>query len=80
MQRASWQAYHHHGSRLCQLTPQPRPPTVPLPQANRHADALVIASVVGGEAWDTARKAYMTAHPRPFMRMLHAVLGGEWAG
>lgn len=66
-----------HGSRCCAL----RHPTcpVPLPQHKRHADALVIASVVGGELWDRARKAYMTAHPRPFMRMLHAVLSGDWA-
>ena len=41
---------------------------------------MMIASVVGGELWDKARKAYMTAHPRPFMRMLHAVLSGDWAG
>ncbi|KAL4425258.1 hypothetical protein ABPG75_009274 [Micractinium tetrahymenae] len=46
--------------------------------ANRHADAMVLASVVGGELWDTARKAYMTAHPRPFMRLLHSVLSGDW--
>jgi hypothetical protein len=49
-------------------------------QAKRHADAMVIASVAGGELWDKARKAYMTAHPRPFMRMLHSVLSGDWTG
>ncbi|PRW34057.1 transport SEC31-like protein B isoform A [Chlorella sorokiniana] len=47
-------------------------------EANRHADAMIIASVVGGELWDKARKAYMVAHPRPFMRMLHSVLSGDW--
>ena len=41
---------------------------------------MVIASVAGGELWDRARKAYMTAHPRPFMRLLHSVLSGDWAG
>lgn len=49
-------------------------------QANRHADAMVVASVVGGDLWDKARKAYMTAHPRPFMRLLHSVLSGDWQG
>ncbi|PSC76171.1 transport SEC31-like protein B isoform B [Micractinium conductrix] len=46
--------------------------------AKRHADALVVASVAGGDLWEKARKAYMTAHPRPFMRVLHAVLSGDW--
>ncbi|KAL4435628.1 hypothetical protein ABPG77_002591 [Micractinium sp. CCAP 211/92] len=46
--------------------------------ASRHADAMVVASVVGGDLWDRARKAYMTAHPRPFMRLLHSVLSGDW--
>lgn len=41
---------------------------------------MVVASVVGGELWDKARKAYMTAHPRPFMRLLHSVLSGDWQG
>ncbi len=90
---------------------------------------MVIASVVGGDLWDKARKvrrvignmcllaghcsvrlrlccvegchpvllpvappqhpsvpatpgtqAYMVAHPRPFMRMLHSVLSGNWMG
>lgn len=41
---------------------------------------MVIASVVGGDTWDAARKAYMIAHPRPFMRLMHAVLSGDWTG
>ena len=49
-------------------------------QAGRHADALLTASCVGGELWERARGAYMAAHPRPFMRVLHASLGGDWAG
>ena len=56
------------------------PPAVPAVQAGRHADALVVASVAGGEAWDRARKAYMQAHPRPFMRMVHATLSSDWLG
>jgi hypothetical protein len=58
------------------VSARPRPQS----QAKRHADALVIASAVGGDAFDRARRAYMLAHPRPFMRLLHAVLGGEWTG
>lgn len=30
-------------------------------QANRHADAMVIASVVGGDLWDKARKVGRSA-------------------
>jgi protein transport protein SEC31 len=44
----------------------------------RYADALVAASLVGGETWDKARKEFMYAHPRPFMRVVHAVLSGDW--
>jgi len=44
----------------------------------RYADALVAASLVGGETWDQARKEFMHAHPRPYMRVVHAVLSGDW--
>lgn len=45
----------------------------------RHADALITASLVGGETWEKARKEYMYAHPRPYMRVVHSVLSGDWA-
>ena len=45
---------------------------------NRHADALITASLVGGDTWEKARKEYMYAHPRPYMRVVHAVLSGDW--
>jgi protein transport protein SEC31 len=44
----------------------------------RYADALVAASLVGGDTWDQARKEFMHAHPRPYMRVVHAVLSGDW--
>lgn len=49
-------------------------------QANRHADALIVASLVGGELWDRARQEYMFANPHPYMRVVHAMLGSDWQG
>lgn len=47
-------------------------------KAGRHADALIVASIIGGSAWENARLEYMHANPRPFMRIVHAVLDGDW--
>lgn len=47
-------------------------------KVERYADALIAASLVGGEIWDKAREKYMQAHPRPFMRVVHAALSGNW--
>lgn len=47
-------------------------------KAGRYADALIAASLVGGDTWDAARLEFMHAQPRPYMRVVHAVLSGDW--
>lgn len=46
--------------------------------AGRYADAMLIASLIGGEPWNAARRQFMQALPRPFMRVVHAILSGDW--
>ena len=48
--------------------------------AKRFSDALVIASMVGGDVWEKTRKDVMTMQPRPYMRVIHSTLDGDWDG
>jgi hypothetical protein len=49
-------------------------------QVGRHADALLIASLVGGEVWERARSEFMRSQPRPYMRVVQAVVTSDWKG
>ncbi|WPT11630.1 Protein transport protein SEC31-like protein B [Picochlorum sp. SENEW3] len=46
----------------------------------RFSDALIISSMIGGDAWETTRAEVMSAQPRPYMRIARAVLDGDWMG
>jgi len=46
--------------------------------AKRFSDALIIASMIGGDVWEKARKDVMLSQPRPYMRVIHATLDGDW--
>ena len=44
------------------------------------ADALLIGSVGGGELWARAQKEYMRRQPRPYMKLVAAVMERDLAG
>ena len=47
-------------------------------KVGRFADALVIASLTGGDVWNKACKAFMKAEPRPYMKLVRAAVEGDW--
>jgi len=47
--------------------------------AKRFADALLITSLLGGDSWDSTCKAYMSAQPRPYMKLVQASMTGDWS-
>ncbi len=49
-------------------------------QADRMADALVIASIGGGGLWARAQKEYMRRAPRPYMKIVTAIMDRDLAG
>ena len=51
-----------------------------LAQAERMADALLIGSVGGGELWARAQREYMRRQPRPYMKLVAAVMERDLAG
>ena len=44
------------------------------------ADALVIASVRGGQLFEKAQKEYMRRAPRPYMKIVSAVMSHDLTG
>ena len=38
------------------------------------ADALLLASLGGGELWTKAQMAFMAHCPRPYMKVVHALM------
>lgn len=56
--------------------PHPRP----FVQVGRMADALLIASIAGDELWRKALATYMRRQPRPYMRVVQAVLDSDLKG
>lgn len=46
--------------------------------AKRYADALIIAAMMGGDAWEKTRARVMSDQPRPYMRIVSAVMDGDW--
>lgn len=44
----------------------------------RFSDALIIAAMIGGDAWEKTRSQVMRDQPRPYMRIVNAVLDGDW--
>ena len=44
------------------------------------ADALVIASIGGGGLWARAQKEYMRRAPRPYMKIVTAIMDRDLAG
>jgi protein transport protein SEC31 len=48
--------------------------------ANRFSDALILAAMMGGDVWEKTRDKVMSAQPRPYMRIIHAALDGDWNG
>ncbi len=49
-------------------------------QAERMADALVIASVGGTYLFEKAQKEYMRRAPRPYMKIVSAIMSRDLAG
>lgn len=49
-------------------------------QAGRMADALLIASLGGQELWAKAQAAFMLKAPRPYMKIVAAVLKSDMPG
>ena len=49
-------------------------------QAERMADALVIASVGGSYLFEKAQKEYMRRAPRPYMKIVSAIMSRDLAG
>ncbi|KAK9829183.1 hypothetical protein WJX72_004364 [[Myrmecia] bisecta] len=47
-------------------------------QADRMADALIIGSLGGGELWTKAQKEYMRRAPRPYMKVVHAIMENDF--
>jgi len=46
--------------------------------AKRYSDALIVAAMMGGDAWERTRTRVMTDQPRPYMRIVNAVMDGDW--
>lgn len=46
--------------------------------AKRYSDALIIAAMMGGDAWEKTRARVMSDQPRPYMRIVNAVMDGDW--
>lgn len=46
--------------------------------AKRYSDALIIAAMMGGDAWEKTRSRVMSDQPRPYMRIVNAVMDGDW--
>ena len=46
--------------------------------AKRFSDALIIAAMMGGDAWERTRARVMSDQPRPYMRIVNAVMDGDW--
>ena len=44
------------------------------------ADALVIGYMVGGQLWTKAQQHYFKKQPRPYMRIVQAVLENDLLG
>jgi hypothetical protein len=44
------------------------------------ADALLVGSVGGGELWARAQREYMRRQPRPYMKLVAAVMDRDLAG
>ena len=44
------------------------------------ADALVIASVAGGVLFEKAQKEYMQRAPRPYMKIINAIMSHDLTG
>ena len=44
------------------------------------ADALVVAGVAGGEAWQRAQREYFKRSPRPYMRLVSAIQDNDFLG
>ena len=44
------------------------------------ADALVIASVAGGYLFEKAQKEYMRRAPRPYMKIINAIMAHDLTG
>lgn len=44
------------------------------------ADALLIASVGGGDLWSRAQREYMRRSPRPYMKIVSAIMDHDLAG
>ena len=44
------------------------------------ADALVIASVAGGVLFEKAQKEYMRRAPRPYMKIINAIMSHDLTG
>ncbi len=49
-------------------------------QADRMADALLIASIGGGDLWARAQKEYIRRAPRPYMKIVSAIMDHDLAG
>lgn len=47
-------------------------------QVKRFSDALIIAAMMGGDEWEKTRTHVITEQPRPYMRIVHAVMDGDW--
>ena len=47
-------------------------------EKKRFSDALIIASMIGGELWSDTMKNVMKLQPRPYMALIHATLSGDW--
>lgn len=46
--------------------------------AKRYSDALIVAAMMGGDAWERTRSRVMSEQPRPYMRIVNAVMDGDW--
>lgn len=44
----------------------------------RFSDALIIAAMMGSKEWEATRAKVMTEQPRPYMRIVNAVMDGDW--
>eukprot|EP00211_Chloroparvula_japonica_P000131 CAMPEP_0119125334 /NCGR_PEP_ID=MMETSP1310-20130426/4646_1 /TAXON_ID=464262 /ORGANISM="Genus nov. species nov., Strain RCC2339" /LENGTH=1095 /DNA_ID=CAMNT_0007115393 /DNA_START=21 /DNA_END=3304 /DNA_ORIENTATION=+ len=47
---------------------------------NRMADALVLASMGGGDLWEATQKEYMRRAPQPYMRIVSAIVDNKLEG
>lgn len=44
------------------------------------ADALLIASIGGGDLWSRAQKEYIRRAPRPYMKIVSAIMDHDLSG